>query len=253
VEQAEFKLRGLKKSVEEIGETTAAVEDLANRKGSEGAELEVRQVTFTDRVFGHTQRLVTSGFIALILVYFLLASGDLFLRKVVGLLPRFRHRRAAVLIFRGIESSLSTYLLSITVINLILGACVALSFYFLEVPSPILWGVVAALLNYIPYIGALIGFVILLLVSIINFDSLAFAFVPPLVYLLLTGLEGTLLRPLILGRWLTLNPVAIFVAIVFWGWLWGAIGAILAVPVLMALKIVCDNFPWLRPIGVMLS
>ncbi len=253
IERAEFKLRGVKKSVEVINETSEAIEKLAGDEKGSREEIDLGRQSFSDRLYGQTQRFLGSAMVAFILAYFLLASGNLFLRKTVCLLPRFHLRRATVRIFRGIETNLSKYLLSLTIINVILGLCVGTAFYFLEMPNPILWGFLAAILNYVPYIGALLGVVVVLLISIVTYDSLAFAFIPPMIYLALTGLEGSILRPIIIGKWLTLNPVAIFVMLVLWGWVWGAAGALLAIPMLVMFKITCDHIPWLKPVGTILS
>lgn len=253
IREAEYKLRGVKQSVNVLSETTDAIENLAGEESQGEDRVAVQRNSITDRLFSHTRQFIGGALIAFILAFFLLSSGDLFLRKVVSMLPHFHERRATVRIFRGIESSLSKYLLSVTLINLVLGVAVGLTFYYMDMPNPILWGGVAAILNYVPYIGALVGVLVLLLVSIITYDTIALALVPPLIYLVLTGLEGSLLRPLILGKWLTLNPVAIFVALVLWGWMWGAIGTLLAIPMLVMFKISCDHIAWLRPFGTILS
>jgi predicted PurR-regulated permease PerM len=251
--QAEYKLRGIKESVDKIGEAGAAVEGLTRKKEEEVQEVDIQQETISDTLLDHTQQFLASNLVALILLYFLLASGSTFLRKLVHMVPEYRHRRAVVRIFRSTEQSLSTYLITFTAINLVLGGAVSTAFYFLGMPSPILWGVVAAVLNFIPYIGSLIGVVIMALIAIVTYETIGEALVPPIVYLLLTGVEGNFLRPMILGRWLTLNPVAIFIALVFWGWIWGIAGAVLAVPMLMSFKIVCDNISVLNPIGIILG
>lgn len=253
IREAEYKLRGVKQSVNVLNETTDAIENLAGEENQKEDRVAVQRNSITDRLFSHTRQFIGGSLIAFILAFFLLSSGDLFLRKVVCMLPHFHERRATVRIFRGIESSLSKYLLSVTLINIILGIAVGLTFYFMDMPNPILWGGVAAILNYVPYIGALVGVLVLLLVSIVTYDTIALALVPPLIYLVLTGLEGSLLRPVIVGKWLTLNPVAIFVALVLWGWMWGAIGTLLAIPMLVMLKIACDHIAWLRPFGTILS
>jgi predicted PurR-regulated permease PerM len=188
-----------------------------------------------------------------ILLYFMLASGDLVLRKTVRVLPRLQDKKRAVDIFRQAERDISTYLVTITLVNITLGAVTAAAMYLLGMPNPVLWGVLAAVLNYVPYLGPLTTFGVIALVSLLTFDQLSEAILPPLVFLGLTSLEGQVLTPLFLGRRLTLNPVAVFLALLIWGWLWGIPGILLAVPLLATFKIFCDNIEPLAPIGEFLD
>ena len=130
---------------------------------------------------------------------------------------------------------------------------VGVLFYLLDVPTPHLWAVLAALLNFLPYIGALIGVLLAFGVSIISFDTLAIAMVPSAVYLVLTIVEGQFLTPMILGRRFSLNTVAILVSIAFWGFMWGPVGVLIAVPLLIIFKVLCERVGGLSHIGEFLS
>lgn len=196
-----------------------------------------------------TPAFVANLFVMFILLYFMLASGDLFLRKLVHMIPSFPDKRRAVEIAREIEDRISLYLRTVTVINLCLGLTVGIAAYFVGMQNYVFWGVLAFVLNYIPYLGALVGIVATLVVGLLSFESTAYAFVLPAIYLALNTLEGNFITPLIMGRILTLNPVMIFIAIMFWGWIWGVAGALLAVPLLAVLKITCDHLKPLTPIG----
>ncbi|GIV57743.1 MAG: hypothetical protein KatS3mg042_0656 [Rhodothermaceae bacterium] len=186
------------------------------------------------------------------LTYFLLAGGDRFLRRLVETLPLLRHKRNAVAIIRRIEQELSRYFLLVTLVNAGLGGAVAGVLYLLDMPNPLLWGVLAGVLNYVPYLGGLVGILVIGLVALVSFDTLGEALLPPLAYLMLNTMEAYAITPALLGRRLRLNPVAILVSIVFWGWIWGVAGAILAVPLLVSFKIICDNVRALSAIGVFL-
>jgi predicted PurR-regulated permease PerM len=120
-------------------------------------------------------------------------------------------------------------------------------------PNPVLWGVMAAILNFIPYIGAIVGMGILTLVAFLTFDGLAAVMLAPGSYFALNLLEEYLVLPLIMSHRLTLNPVVIFVWLIFWGWLWGIPGALLAVPLLAIFKIVCQSIEPLAPVAEFLS
>ena len=189
----------------------------------------------------------------IVLLYFLLASGDLFLRKLVRVLPRLSDKKRAIEIARQTEGHISTYLSTVTLINIALGLIVGVAMHLVGMPNAILWGVMAGLLNFIPYLGALATAGILAIVSVLTFDSLGRALVAPLLYLAINTVEGYLVTPMLLGRRLTLNPVVIFLGIILWGWLWGIPGALLAVPILATFKIFCDQIEPLAPIGEFLG
>ncbi len=177
----------------------------------------------------------------LILLFFLLASGDLFLRKLVNILPNFHDKKLAVEISREIENNISRYLVTITLINICFGAAVGTCMYLLGLPNPLLWGVMAGLLHFIPFLGSLIGISIVTMVAAVTLDSLAMIVLVPAIYLSLNLIQEYLIVPIVLGRRLLLNPVVVFLWLIFWGWLWGIPGALMAVPLLAVLKIVCDH------------
>jgi predicted PurR-regulated permease PerM len=123
----------------------------------------------------------------------------------------------------------------------------------LGMPNPVLWGVVAGLLNFIPYFGPLVVVLVLVLAGFLSFESTLGALTPSISYLAIHALESNFITPAALGRRLTLNPVVIFLSLMFWTWLWGVPGALLAVPLLMTLKIFCDHFKPLAAIGEFLN
>ncbi len=200
-------------------------------------------------LFGGTTSFLSEAVVVIVLLYFLLASGDLFLRKLIKVLPTFKDKKRAVEIAREIESNISTYLFTVTLINAGVGVAVGVGVWLLKMPNPVLWGVLACVLTYVPYLGALVGIGILGLAALLVFDDLGHALAVPGVYLVVSFLEGNFITPLVLGRRLTLNPVVIFVGLLFGFFLWGIPGALLAVPTLAVLKIVCDHVDTLTPIG----
>ncbi len=191
--------------------------------------------------------------LALVLLLFLLASGDLFREKLVRVLPTLSDKKRAVQISRDIERDVSRYLLTITGINILTGAAVGVGLWLIGMPNPLLWGVLAALLTYIPYLGALIGICLVGAVALVSFESLAYAMLAPAIYFGVAVLEGQFFTPMIVGRRLEMNPVAILIAVAFWGWLWGVIGALIAVPMLVMLKVVADRVEGLEPVGRFLA
>ena len=184
----------------------------------------------------------------LLLLYFLLASGDLFVDKLLGVLPRREDRGCAIDIVSGIEQQLSLYLFQTIVIQSALGLCLWLALWTLGMPNPGLWAIAAAVLQIIPYIGGLVVLLLIAIVAAVSFDQSWAMAGPVLAYLLLTTLKG-FLAPVFLGRQLVLNPVAVVVSLVFFGWMWGLMGTLLAVPLLASFKILCDHIDGLRRTG----
>jgi predicted PurR-regulated permease PerM len=189
----------------------------------------------------------------IILLYFLLAAGDLFLQKLIKVLPQLKDKKKAVAIARETEASISTYLVTVTLVNLGLGLAVAAVMYVLEMPSPLLWGALAALAEFIPYLGATTMVAMLTLAGLVTFEQVGHALLVPGGYLVVNLLQSQFIAPFILGRRLTLNPVAIFIGLVFWWWIWGVPGAFMAVPLVATFKIFCDHIEALAPIGEFLG
>jgi predicted PurR-regulated permease PerM len=216
-------------------------------------EVVLRGPRLSERLFGTTQSLLTGALETLILLYFLLAAGDLFLQKLIKVLPQFGDKKKAVAIARETEASISTYLFTVAVVNVVLGLVVALVMTVIGMPSAWLWGTLAALAEFVPYIGATVLLATLTMAGLTTFDSVGHALLVPGAYLAVNLVQSQFVSPLILGRRLTLNPVAILVGLVFWWWLWGVGGAFIAVPLLATLKIFCDHIESLAPIGEFLG
>jgi len=189
----------------------------------------------------------------LVLLYLLLASGDLFLQKLVRVMPTLRDKKRAVDISHEVQQNISNYLFSVSLINLGLGLVVSGGLYFMGVPNPAMWGVFVAVLNFVPYFGPVAGVIVLTAVGLLTFDTLWKGLLPPAWYLLLHLLEANLVTPVLLGRRFTLNPVVIFVSLIFWTWLWGVPGALLSVPILVSIKAICDRVPAMSHVSELLS
>jgi predicted PurR-regulated permease PerM len=191
-----------------------------------------------------------SGFLETILVlFFLLLSGDTLLRRLVEVLPRFSDKRQAIEISQHIEHDISAYLITITIMNAAVGLATALAMWLCGLGDPVLWGAVAFLLNYIPILGPMIGVVMFTLAGLLTAKTLWPALLPAGLYLLIHLAEGETITPMLLARRFTLNPLLVIVALIFWYWMWGVPGAILAVPILAITKIICDRIRMLAPFG----
>jgi predicted PurR-regulated permease PerM len=194
---------------------------------------------------------VASG--AVVIAVFLMASGDLFYEKLIRILPSFQDKKAALRIVLDVEREVSAYLISITLINAGLAAAVGLAFWAIGLPTPHLWALFAFILNYIPYLGPITGLVFSAAISIVVFESLGQALLPPLVYGALIGLETQIITPALLSRRIQINAVMILLSLAFWAWAWGIPGIVLAVPILVTFRVLCNHIEALSAIGEFLS
>ncbi len=246
------KLSPVKRSVAQVTQATGEIEKLASTN-AEIKTVEVKRHPITEMFFMRTPEFIASAVLSLILLYFLLVYDQAFIAKLVKLLPTFSDKKTAVAIAHDIESQVSRYLFTITAINACLGLAVGTAVGLFGLRNPVMWGVMVALLNFVPYLGALTGIICMTIGATLSFDSLGYALIFPAVYLAFGTLEGSFITPWIMGRSLTLNPVIILLSLTFWGWMWGIVGIILAVPILAAFKIFCAHIKPMEPLAEFLS
>jgi predicted PurR-regulated permease PerM len=239
--------------MEQVSRTADQVEAATDIGKSGVQEVVVRGPRMSERLFGSTQTFLVGAFEMLVLLYFLLAVGDLFLQKLIKVLPLLKDKKKAVMIMRETEASISTYLFTVALVNAGVGLVVALVMFLVGMPNPFLWGALAALAEFVPYLGASAMLVILTLAGLVTFPQIGHAMLVPGAYLAVNLVQANFVTPTVLGRRLTLNPVAILVNLVFWWWLWGVGGAFVAVPLLATFKIFCDHIESLAPIGEFLG
>jgi len=251
--QLRSKLSGVFESVKWAHQTSEQVENLTSADPVGTQKVVIKGPGMLSAAIGGLTSFGTSLALGLVLALLLLASGDLFAAKLVEAAPRLTDKKRVLRIVKDVERSISQYLLSITVINAGLGLTVGATLYLLDVPHYYVFGAMAFLFNFLPYIGALAGVALVAAYSIITFDSLSYAVVIPIVYFMLTSIEGQLVTPYLLGRQMELNPVSVFLTLILWAWLWGVPGALMAVPILVVLKVVFSNVESLNKIGNFLS
>jgi predicted PurR-regulated permease PerM len=253
--KVEGRLRELKRPVQSIGKATEQVEKMAQvaPAGAAAPTVAVTAPSLGARILSRATDLGASTAITIILLFFLLASGDMFLRKLIKVLPSLADKKRAVEIARQVETDISAYLSTVAMINTGLGLAVWLAMALLGLPNPLLWGVMVALTNFIPYLGALTCYVVFAVLGFLTFPDFAHALMPVGAFLVLNVLEAYLVTPMVLGHRLTLNPVVVFLSLTFWSWLWGIPGAILAVPITVVGKILCDHIAPLAPLGEFLG
>jgi predicted PurR-regulated permease PerM len=249
------KLHKIMKPVEQVSRTADQMDKVTSVTGTANKtqQVVVAGPSMGSRFFGTTQSIVGALLEVLVLTFFLLSAGDLFLQKTIKVSTRRASQRNAVEIARAIEASISRYLVTSAVLNIAEGAVFTLIMYGLKMPNPFLWGALVTCLEFIPYVGALTLIAILTVAALTVFDSMGHALLIPASFVALNLVQGNLVGPMVMGHRLSLNPVAIFIGVAFWWELWGIAGAFLAVPILASLKIICDHVEWLSGIGEFLG
>jgi predicted PurR-regulated permease PerM len=253
LEQAERKLRGVTRSIERLQETAEAVEDVAQggQQRRRAAETAPAGGLFA-KLSGTTVAFAGSLATVVFLSYFLLAMGHRFREKLDDILPE-GHRKEVTSAVEEMQQQMSRYLAVSTAINAGVGVITWGVMKLIGMPNPALWGVIAGVLNFIPYLGALITLAVILLAGLVSFDTTGQAFLAAGAFFVVNLIEANIVTPLLMGRRLPLNPVAIFGGLLFWGWLWGVTGAILAVPLMACIKVMADRIEPLKPLGEMLG
>ena len=247
VPDAIAKLEQLTGLIQPVIEASEQIDSLVPENDAD--EVVVQTSSFFSLVAQSTPTMLGMIVLNVTLVFFLLASGDMFYEKLVLVMPTVRDKARALAIAHSIEKHLSCYLLTITIINAGLGLCVGLAMWAMGMPNPTLFGVMAFLLNFIPYLGAMAGVALTFFVGLLSFDAVLAAAIPALVYFMLTSLEGQFITPIMVGRRLKLNAVVVFLSLAVWAWLWSIPGMFLSTPILIVLKAFSDRLPELSAIN----
>jgi predicted PurR-regulated permease PerM len=253
IHSVQDRIRELRTTIVQATKATQTIESLTQSADDSNQVVIKDAPTMLTGIVSNTPRVLEAVAAVILLVFFFLSSGDNFLRRLVEIAPGMPEKRVVVSIARDIQREMSRYLLTITMINFGLGCATAIAMALLQVPNAILWGAVAFLLNFAPYIGAAITGVVLGIVGFATFNAIGHAMLVPGVFFLLAFVEGQLVTPTVIGRRLALNPVVVFVWLLLWGWLWGILGVLLAGPLLACFRIVCQHTEALRPIYVLIG
>nr|WP_242006703.1 AI-2E family transporter [Lysobacter ruishenii] len=237
----------LQRMVKPVQEANKAAENIARAAGGESTSKPV-QVVKTEandpyKALTTTPRMAASVLAVVLLTFFFMVYGENLQKKALALLPGRQQQRLTVEILQSIEREMSRYVLTISVINGVVGLVFAGALMLLGVPMPeaLMWGTMAALLNFAPYVGPLIGIIVMLLMGFVTFDDIWQSLLPAGIYLLLHTLEGQIITPIVLGRRMAISPLMLILALMVFGWLWGFIGLLLAVPLLVCVKLVLER------------
>jgi len=252
--RVEEKLRTIE-PINAIQATATSVARLAGGASTDsaGSRIQVAAPGPLDNV-GWTTAHVIGGFLTVVfLTFFSLASGSMFRRKIAYLFPSGTHRTRIKRALYEIEDQMSRYLLINTLISIGFGVVTGVLLAALQVPNPFLWGTVAGLLNFIPYLGALVTVVLIGIVTLATFDGTQQTLLACGGFLLLDLLKGHVVGPVILGRRMPLNTVAVLLSLLFWGWVWGIVGVIMAVPLTVMIQVICAHSERFRGVGILLG
>lgn len=248
----EQRLRDLREPIKRAQEATRKLEDLTQSSSGEKA-VKVQQPGMLENMVSATPYALGKMAVILLLVYFFLSSGDTFLRRLVEVSSGLGEKKVVVGIARGIQQEMSRYLLTISMINLGVALATTLAMALLGVPNALLWGALAGVLNFAPYVGPTLTLITLALVGLTTFPSLGHALAVPGTFFAIALVEGQLISPIVIGRRLAINPVIVFVWLLLWGALWGIVGVLLAGPLLACFRILCQHLPSLQPISVLMG
>lgn len=250
----ETRLREMRGPLEKVSEASKQVEQAAEAATDPTVQkVTIAQPGIISRATGNIISVFTTIAVTIVLTLFLLASGMMFYEKIIQSFELLSDKKRALRIAHDVEREISRYLFTILLINIGMGACVGAALWLLGFPNALLFGVIAAVVNFLPYVGAFAGISTVALISIAHFPTIGEALLPPASYLALAVIEGQFVTPTVVGRRLEINAVAVFVAVAFWGWLWGVAGALIAVPILVFVKVFCDHFEELHGLGNFLS
>jgi predicted PurR-regulated permease PerM len=253
--ELKYKLRELREPVARVQEASKQVEEATDvsQSDTDAPTVKLEVPGLLDRLFTSLQKIGIQLTTMVVLLYFMLAVGDLFAEKLVRAMPRLSDKKRALTIARQVEHDVSRYLATATLINIGFGAVVGLGLFAIGLPNALLWGLVAVALNFVPYFGAIVGMAVVFVVALLAYPTLPQALLAPAIYLAANILESQFITPSVLSRRLTINPVVLFLAVAFWGFIWGVPGALMAVPLLVALKALCDHVKRLGAVGEFLS
>jgi predicted PurR-regulated permease PerM len=248
-------IENVQKAAEQIehAASEAAVAAPATPRGVTRVQIEARRLNIRDYLWDGTigaLSFITLAVMVLFLTFFLMVSGDMFRRKLVKLSgPTLGKKKDTVQMLNEISIQVQRYLLVQVATSVLVGIAIWLAFLWIGLEHAAVWGVAAAVLNLIPYLGPIIITGGTALVAFLQFGSIAMALGVAGISLVINSLEGFLLTPWLTGRASRMNAVVVFAGILFWGWLWGAWGLLLGMPIMMAIKSVCDHVDEFNAVG----
>ena len=265
VERAPQSLRSAREKLSRLGRPIARITDASKPQGSSQGQAESKSPapipvpsgagggSIYIRVLGGATALVSETVEIVLLLLLMLAAGDVFLRKLVKVLPSFNDKRTAAELVHNTEGIVARYLLATALINIGQGIAVGLTMWWIGIPDPLIWGLLTFALEFIPYLGGATMVGLLLITGFTSFDSVGHALLAPAIYLVITTIQNNAVSPYVYGGRLKLSPLAVLVFALFWWFLWGVPGVFLSVPIAATMKALGDQIPRLAAVGEFLG
>ncbi len=256
IQRAERQLRKLQEPLKpftDISKEMQGLQIVPAQAAPASRTVVMQEPGFAQSLLASAQTLIAQAGFVFILCYFLLITRDEFRIKFIAYQPTLKERVRAARVFRDVGRRVSGYIVTFSIINMFVGIGTGLACWQLGLPEPLMWGGLAALFNFIPFLGPVITMALLGLAGLATFDTLLEASFPVLAFMGISFLEANLITPTIVGRRMTLNPLAIILVVSFWIWMWGPVGGVIGLPLLIMFKVVCDHTPPLRVVGALIG
>lgn len=254
ISQAKEKLVGMREAVDKVQDVSEQVNELTDLGGASKEEvIVVEGPGLGDSLVASARTIIVQIIFATVLTYFFLSARIDIRRKLLLLRERRSGMMQTYRMIKAVEQKVGSYMLTMLMINIGLGVVTTCAMWAIGMPSPMIWGGLAALLNFIPYLGPIILTALLALSGIVQFETPATMLAPAAIYIALNFIESNLITPTLIGVRLTISPLAVILNISFWTWIWGPAGAVISIPVLVIFKTICDYSDTLRPIGLLIG
>lgn len=253
MEQAREKLTGVQDAVSKVQDVSEQVSELTDLGAVDTEVVTVQGPKLGDALVASARTIIVQIIFIAVLTYFFLAARTDLRRKLALMRSDFAGMRQTTRMVRSIEEKVGSYMFTMFIINLGLGCATALGMWLIGMPSPLVWGGLAAALNFIPYLGPVLLTILLTITGIVNYDTLIGIMTPAAIYVVLNFIESNFITPTLVGVKMTISPLAIILNVSFWTWMWGPAGAIISIPLLVIFKTICDHSVFLKPIGLLIG
>ena len=253
LEEARDKLTGVQDAVSKVQDVSEQVSELTDLGAVDDEVVTVQGPKLGDALVASARTIIVQIIFITVLTYFFLAARTDLRRKLTLMRSSFSGMRQTARMVRAIEEKVGSYMFTMFTINFGLGCATALALWMVGMPSPLVWGGLAAVLNFIPYLGPILLTILLTITGIVNFETVPGILAPAAIYVALNFIESNIVTPTMVGVKMTISPLAIILNVSFWTWMWGPAGAIISIPILVIFKTICDYSAFLRPIGLLIG
>jgi predicted PurR-regulated permease PerM len=255
LDKAERQLKKLREPFKPLQDFSKEVDNLQIMPPStpSSRSVVVQGPGLTQSLLASAQTLVIQTGFVFLLAYFFLITRDEFRLKIIAFQPTLRARVRMARVFRDMKRRVGGYIVTFSAINIVVGVATGVACWQLGLPEPAMWGGIAAILNFIPFVGPTLTIGLLALAGLATYDTILEASFPALAFMAISFVEANAVTPTIMGRRMTLNPLAIILAVSFWTWIWGPVGGLISLPLLIMFKVICDHIPAFQVVGALIG